>query len=213
MNDLKKQVLIRIVDDDPDVCTSMSFMLQCRGWQVSVYGSAADFLRDDAPSVPGVLLLDIRMPEMSGVELQRHLKEKRIRLPIIFITGHADVDTAVHTLKMGAIDFLKKPVDTQALEASIVEASRLSLAHALGRLPPDAVNLIFEEMSEREKTITKLLIDGYSNKDIAAQFSLSERTVQGHRNNIYHKLRVHNLDELLEQVKGADVALLTGLTG
>ena len=211
MQTLKKEVLIRIVDDDPDIQASMSFMLQCRGWKVAVYGNASDYLRDDAPSVPGVLLLDIRMPGMSGVELQRHLKENRIRLPIIFITGHADVDTAVHTLKMGALDFLKKPVDAEALEASIIEATRISFAHAQGRLQPESVNLIFEETSEREKTVTLLLLEGVSNKEIASRFSLSERTVQGHRNNIYHKLRVHNLNELIEQVKGADLTLLGSL--
>lgn len=207
--DLKSKVRIRIVDDELQVRESLGFMLNCHHWITDIYGSAREFLSADTPSVPGCLLLDIRMPEMSGVELQRYMKQTRNRLPIIFITGHADVDTAVQTLKMGALDFLKKPVDMQTLEPAIISASRISIAQLSGKLTPEAVNQVFEEMSPREKTITQLLLSGVVNKSIAERYGLSERTVQGHRNNIYRKLRVHNVQELNEQVKGADLSLLT----
>ncbi len=207
-DDIREKVLIRIVDDDPDVRDSTSFMLQCRGWEAAVYDSAEEFLRADVSGRPGCLLLDIRMPGMSGVELQRHMKEHRMRLPIIFMTGHADVDTAVETLKLGALDFLQKPVDADVMEKAVENASGISLAQALGRLLPQEVNRIFEEMSVREKAVTQLLLSGVVNKEIAERFAVSERTVQGHRNNIYHKLRVHNLQELQAQVQGADLSLL-----
>lgn len=208
--DLKKSVLIRIVDDDEEVRESLCFMLQCRGWRTAVYESACAFLKADPASFPGCLLLDIRMPDMSGVELQQHMKENRMKLPIVFITGHADVDTAVMTLKMGALDFIQKPIDAGRLLTAIENASAISLAQKEGRLTVEQVNDIFDAMSAREKLITGLLINGVTNRDIAQRFALSERTVQGHRNNIYHKLRVHNYQELIEQVKGADVALLGG---
>ena len=207
-DDIKKKVLIRIVDDDPDVRDSTSFMLQCRGWRAAVYDSAEEFLQTDVSGLPGCLLLDIRMPGMSGVELQRHMKEHRIRLPIVFMTGHADVNTAVETLKLGALDFLQKPTDADVTEKAVANASEISLAQVLGRLLPQEVNRIFEEMSAREKAVTQLLLAGVVNKEIAERFAVSERTVQGHRNNIYHKLRVHNLQELLAQVQGADLSLL-----
>ncbi|MDO4937063.1 MAG: response regulator [Sutterellaceae bacterium] len=207
--ELKKKVCIRIVDDELQVRESLGFMLECNRWNVVLYGSAQEFLDNDDATVPGCLLLDIRMPEMSGVELQRYMKENRNRLPIIFITGHADVDTAIQTLKMGALDFLKKPVDYETLEPAIVNAARIHEAQLAGRLTPEAVNQVFEEMSPREKEITKLILAGVLNKNMAERYGISERTVQGHRNNIYRKLRVHNLQELLEQVKGADRGLLS----
>ena len=165
--DLKQKVLIRIVDDDAMVRESFSFMLTCHGWRSASYESARAFLSADAPTVPGCLLLDIRMPDMSGVELQCHMKQNHNRLPIIFITGHADVDTAVHTLKMGALGFLKKPVDMATLEPAVVSASRIHLVQLSGRLTPGAVNQVFEEMNPREKTITQLLLAGVVNKSIA----------------------------------------------
>lgn len=106
---------------------ALGFMLECKGWQVRAYASARDFLTQDSPSIPGCLLLDIRMPDMSGVQLQTLMKEQRIQLPIIFITGHADVETAVATLKAGALDFLQKPVNTIALIEAIEPAVRISL--------------------------------------------------------------------------------------
>lgn len=207
--ELKNKVRIRIVDDELQVRESLGFMLECNRWNVALYGSAQEFLDNDDATVPGCLLLDIRMPEMSGVELQRYMKENRNRLPIIFITGHADVDTAIQTLKMGALDFLKKPVDYETLEPAIVNAARIHEAQLAGRLTPEAVNQVFEEMSPREKEITKLILAGVLNKNMAERYGISERTVQGHRNNIYRKLRVHNLQELVEQVKGADRSLLS----
>lgn len=134
--DIRQGTIIRIVDDDEDIRDALSFMLECKGWQVRTYGSARDFLTQDSPSIPGCLLLDIRMPDMSGVQLQSLMKEQRIHLPIIFITGHADVETAVATLKAGALDFLQKPVNTIALIEAIEPAVRISLAHSCASCLP-----------------------------------------------------------------------------
>lgn len=204
---LKEETIIRIVDDDADIRDALSFMLECKGWQVRAYSSAREFLTQDSPSIPGCLLLDIRMPDMSGVQLQTLMKKQRMHLPIIFITGHADVDTAVATLKAGALDFLQKPVDTIALVKAIEPAVRISFAKVSGRLSPRQVSDILHDLSPREKEITQLLLLGITNKEIAERLDLSQRTVHGHRNNIYHKLRVHNLQEFLHCVKSADSSI------
>ena len=186
LEDLQRTVLIRIVDDDAEVRDALSFMLSCRGWQTP----------------PGCLLLDIRMPGMSGLELQERMKAQNLSLPIIFVTGHGDVPTAVRTLKLGAFDFLEKPVDAEALADAIEAASRVSVEASQGALPKQAVEQILAEMSPREHEITELLKEGLANHDIAERLDLSDRTVQGHRNNIYKKLRVHNLKQFLTVLEG-----------
>ena len=145
------------------------------------------------------------MPGMSGLELQTRMKELSFTLPIIFVTGHGDVRTAVRTLKSGAFDFLEKPVDPQALDGAIRAACEISLAQAGGRLEPDAIRAIVAEMSPREREISALLAHGFENGDIAERLCLAPRTVQGHRNNIYHKLRVHNLRQFMALMQGVDL--------
>lgn len=181
LEDLQRTVLIRIVDDDAEVRDALSFMLSCRGWQTAAWGSAEEFLKAWRSTPPGCLLLDIRMPGMSG---------------------HGDVPTAVRTLKLGAFDFLEKPVDAEALADAIEAASRVSVEASQGALPKQAVEQILAEMSPREHEITELLKEGLANHDIAERLDLSDRTVQGHRNNIYKKLRVHNLKQFLTVLEG-----------
>ena len=128
------QALIRVVDDDRDFLEGLCFLLDAKGWKTVGYRSAQSFLTSDAPSIPGCLILDIRMPGMSGIELQAEMKRREIDLPIIILTGHADIDSAVKTLKMGAVDFLQKPVTPELLFESVEEAVKLSLVHRLGGL-------------------------------------------------------------------------------
>lgn len=203
LEDLQRTVLIRIVDDDAEVRDALSFMLSCRGWQTVAWGSAEEFLKAWRSTPPGCLLLDIRMLGMSGLELQERMKAQNLSLPIIFVTGHGDVPTAVRTLKLGAFDFLEKPVDAEALADAIEAASRVSVEASQGALPKQAVEQILAEMSPREHEITELLKEGLANHDIAERLDLSDRTVQGHRNNIYKKLRVHNLKQFLTVLEGS----------
>ena len=197
--------LVRLVDDDAEQLKSLAFLLRMAGFEVMAYQSAQALLEMDDPRRPGCLVLDIRMPGMSGLELQTRMKELSFTLPIIFVTGHGDVRTAVRTLKSGAFDFLEKPVDPQALDGAIRAACEISLAQAGGRLEPDAIRAIVAEMSPREREISALLAHGFENGDIAERLSLAPRTVQGHRNNIYHKLRVHNLRQFMALMQGVDL--------
>jgi len=199
-NVLKQKSLIRIVDDDADVREALSFLLECEGWRVAVYDSARQFLVNDRPSVPGCLLLDIRMPELTGIELQQMMAERGIAVPIIFITGHADVDTAVDVLRNGAVDFLQKPVNEDRLRSSILEACSLNVNRDSSLWSRDEVVRVLSEMSPREHQITELLRSGLSNGAIAERLGLSPRSVQGHRNKIYQKLRVHNAADFAERL-------------
>lgn len=202
---LQKESLIRIVDDEAMVRNALAFMLGCRGWKTACYDSAEAYLNDLKNGTPGCLLLDIRMPGMSGVELQRVMKTKNLTLPIIFITGHADVETAVQTLRAGAFDFLQKPVDGDRLTESLENACAISSEQLKGTPTAAATTSVLGEMSPREKEILKLLAEGLTNQDIAERLALSARTVQGHRNNLYHKLRVHNLAQLNERLSQIDL--------
>lgn len=109
-----QDALIRIVDDENDVCEALSLMLDIEGWCTKVYHRAVDFLVEDDPRVPGCLLLDVRMPNMTGLELQEEMRKRNLKLPIVFITGHADIDVAIASLKRGALDFLLKPSTTRS---------------------------------------------------------------------------------------------------
>lgn len=171
----KLKVLIRIVDDDEEVREALTFLLACRGWRTIAYESAEAFLREYCSMPPGCILLDIRMPGMTGVELQQRLCTMTGSLPIIFVTGHGDVATAVKTVKAGAFDFLEKP---------------------------DAAKAVYAEMSPREREVLALLAESLSNREMAARLGLSERTVEGHRNNVYRKLRVHNAAQLANVLRG-----------
>lgn len=192
-----QQPLIRVVDDDQDFLDGLRFLLDAQGWRTAGYRSAQAFLTADAPSVPGCLVLDIRMPGMSGIELLEEIKRRGIDLPIIILTGHADIDSAVRTLKMGAVDFLQKPVSPQAFLESVEEAVKLSLEQRLGGLDYKSLCEVLEGFSAREKQLAALLVQGLVNSAIAERLSLSLKTVQNYRNTIYRKLRVHNTEGLL----------------
>ena len=192
-----QQPLIRVIDDDQDFLDGLRFLLDAQGWRTAGYRSAQAFLTADAPSVPGCLVLDIRMPGMSGIELQEEIKRRGIDLPIIILTGHADIDSAVRTLKMGAVDFLQKPVSPQAFLESVEEAVKLSLEQRLGGLDYKSLCEVLEGFSAREKQLAALLVQGLVNSAIAERLSLSLKTVQNYRNTIYRKLRVLNTEGLL----------------
>ena len=194
--------LIRIIDDDAGVRSSWSFLLSGENYECVEFSDADTFFSANDFRRPGCILLDVRMPNMSGLELQNKLKEIGCDLPIVFVSGHADIDMAVNAVKNGAFDFLEKPVDAEALADAIEAASRVSVEASQGALPKQAVEQILAEMSPREHEITELLKEGLANHDIAERLDLSDRTVQGHRNNIYKKLRVHNLKQFLTVLEG-----------
>ncbi len=192
-----EDALVRLVDDDADFLEGLAFVLEAKGWTVAAYQDPMAFLKADRPSMPGCLILDIRMPGMSGIELQAEMKARGIDLPVIILTGHADVDSAVKTLKMGATDFLQKPVNSDDLFDAVANAMQLSRARRLGGLDKASLIDVISRFSAREKAVTRLLREGLVNSAIAERLGLTAKTVQNYRNTVYGKLRVHNTDELM----------------
>lgn len=188
--------LVRIVDDDPDQFASLEIMLSAEGWDVACYERASDFFAEDTPSRPGCLILDVRMPEISGLEMQEELNRREYPLPILFLTGHGDVDMAVHTLKKGAKDFLLKPVDAPRLLTSVATIVQEDCDQRAMPLDSAAWKRKFRELTEREQEIVRYVASGLLNRQIAERLGISERTVHAHRLSAYRKLNVHNVADL-----------------
>ena len=188
----EENALIRIVDDDASVRDALVYMLEQEGFDTGAYASAEEFLVNDMPSRPGVVVLDVRMPGMSGTRLQDEMIARRIDTPIIFLTGHGDVDMAVKALRKGAYHFLQKPVDTDELVRTIRECLEKTRRGLTAEEAREAIGLL----TPRERQIAKLLLQGVPNHGIAERLSLSVRTVENHRTSLYRKLRVNSYEEL-----------------
>lgn len=183
--------VVHIVDDDDAVCRGLGALLSVRGYTVESYPTAEDFLARLPASPCGCALVDLRLPGMSGLELQRELKRRGIALPIVVITGHGDVPAAVAALKTGAVDFLEKPFDSDAVLASIEEA--------LGNRPPaeQAATARLAGLTPREREVMDLVVAGQTNKAIAHRLGIAVRTVEIHRARVMEKTGTRNLSELI----------------
>lgn len=193
---MKNQPLIRIIDDEKEVRESLALMLDIEGYQTALYECARDFLRQDDQYQPGCVLLDMQMPTMNGLQLQETLRGRKIKLPIIFITGYSDIHVAIDALKNGALDFLLKPVDPEKLLDAIQKAIQQD---QLTRKGFNTKNRLWEKLdllSEREKRLLGVFVQEVKDRDIAQRYQLSARTVQGHRAKIYQKLSIHSAKRL-----------------
>lgn len=186
----------RIVDDDDGDREALAFMLESSGWKVQAYSSARDFLVNDAPSQPGCVVLDVRMPGMTGLELQEEMNRRGFRLPIIFLTAHGDVAMAVGAMQKGAVNFLLKPIDPAAFARAVSQAVQLQGRIQNDALAPGECIARFESLSERQQEIVSMIADGFLNREVAVKLGISERTVEGHRYNAFKLLGVKNRSEL-----------------
>lgn len=199
ISEIQSKVRIRVIDDDKDFLKSLGLLLEMTGWTVNTYISAKDFLEAERFTEPGCILLDLRMPEMTGLELQRTLVNRnKNRLPIIFLTGHGDVESAVYTLKNGAFDFLQKPVNPLVLNKVVVEASQKSLETFFEVSQKKEEITRYCSLTPREKEIFKLVAKGKTNKEISLLLDIALPTVKMHRGNAFDKLNVHSSVEALK---------------
>lgn len=189
-----------IVDDDPAMRDSMSFLVGSVGMVVETFPSAQAFLDAYDPERPGCLVLDVRMPGMSGLELQEFLSERGIRAPVVMVTGYGDVPMAVRALKGGAVDFLEKPFTDQEFLETINEA----IARDFRQREKDAelakVKERIARLTPREREVMDLVLDGKPNKTIATELGLSPKTVEVHRSRVMAKMQCSSLAALLQSV-------------
>lgn len=198
--EIKKRCILRIVDDDPDIRKSLNFLLRANGWNAKAYENCAIFFAEDTPSVPGCLILDVRMPDKSGLEIQQLLNERNYQIPIVFLTGHGDIEMAVHAMQQGAVDFLQKPVDSAKLLELIEKYCLLSAKKAspLLYLSPSEINEKLSRLSDRESQIIMLVKQGLTSKLISERLGLSEKTVENHRISACKKLNASNVAEIIK---------------
>lgn len=201
--------LIRLVDDDADVLEGLQFLLESEGWRVAAYASAEAFLTADAPSTPGCLVLDFHMPQMTGLELQKVMTERGYNLPIIFLTGHGDIDLAVAAVRRGAVDFLQKSASD--MNSRLIDAVARAVARSLEGFA-DLTDDPFEaqrklaKLTERERLIVEKIAAGQLNRQIAAQLGISVRTAEAHRAAATRKLGVKSAQELVSLLRLAKPA-------
>ena len=194
---------IFVVDDDGDIQTSLGRLLKQVDLRVEEYGNAAAFLEACDPTRPGCLLLDVRMPGMSGTELQKRMLERDISLPIIFITGHGDIAMAVECMKRGAFDFLEKPVRAQRLLDTIQRALSLDRDRRATRVEIDEAKRCFTLLTPRESEVVELAVKGLTNRDIARKLGVSSQAIDAHRSNALQKLGVTNVADLVRLAEKA----------
>lgn len=189
-----------IVDDDEAVRDSLKMLVRSIGLSVETFASADDFLESYDPARPGCLILDIRMPGMSGLELHEQLRDMNATLPIIFITGHGDIPMAVQSIKAGAIDFIPKPFRDQELIDRIQQALEQNVSTRKSVGEHDAIAKRIDSLTPREREVMEYVAKGEPNKAIAYDLSISERTVEVHRARVMEKMKADSLPDLVQMV-------------
>ncbi|MEZ5785758.1 MAG: response regulator FixJ [Xanthobacteraceae bacterium] len=202
---MSAEAVVHVIDDDEAVRRSLDFLLQSAHFKTRTYETALAFL-NALPDIPsGCIVTDVKMPEMSGVELLRHLRNKNLRIPVIIITGHADVPMAVDAMKSGAADFLEKPFGDEVL-LKAVRAALASAENVKEREDEKAeLQRRFETLSKREREVLEGLVAGKPNKTIAFDLGISPRTVEIYRANVMTKMRAVSLSELVRMTMIAGV--------
>jgi FixJ family two-component response regulator len=198
--------IVFIVDDDLSVRRSTERLIRSAGFKVLTFTSAREFLANQRPQGPACLVLDVRMPGLSGMDLQRELTQSGIHIPIIFITGHGDIPMSVRAMKAGAVEFLTKPFRSR----SLLEAVRAAIegdrsAHKV-RSETGELRQRYEQLTPREREVMALVVAGQLNKQVASELSTTERTIKFHRAHIMHKMGVESLADLVRMAEKLGVS-------
>ncbi len=193
----EQPALVFVVDDDASMRTALRRLMRSVGFDVEVFASAQEFLAAERPDRPGCLVLDVRMPRMSGLELQRALDESGVDLPVIFVTGHGDVPMSVRAMKAGAVDFLLKPFNDQDLIDAVQRAIEKDRARRLASAEESEIRARFATLTPREQEVMAHVVAGGLNKQIAGDLGASEKTIKVHRSRIMHKMAATSLAELV----------------
>jgi two-component system response regulator FixJ len=189
--------IVHVVDDELDVCESVKFLVESIGLTAVCYASASEFFDQHVDAGPGCIVLDLRMPGISGLEAIELMSENAIYEPVIVVTGHGDVPAAVRALKLGAIDFLEKPCNDHLLIEKVNFAIDLDISNRETRSRFESIGNTYQSLTERECDVLECLIAGNSNKEVARNLMVSPKTVERHRSNLMRKLNVGSFAELV----------------
>jgi FixJ family two-component response regulator len=198
--------VVFVIDDDPSVREAIRNLIRSVGLRVEPFETAQDFLRSEIQDIPGCLVLDVRLPGLSGLDLQRELAARKVTLPIIFITGHADIPMSVHAMKAGALEFLTKPFRDQDLLDAIQQALERARSMRQERANAARLRARLDALTSREREVMNLVVAGLLNKQIAGELRISEITVKLHRGRVMKKMGADSLAELVRMAERLGVA-------
>ena len=197
---------IYIIDDDESARKGIRRMLESGGYKTKTFSSAKDFLALEYYEIPGCIVLDVRMPGMTGPELQVELKERDYSLPIVFLSGHLDVRTTARVMKYGAVDFITKPVDREELIEAVNLALSKNIVESQQQDEKKALQALIDILTPREYSVMTYVISGLLNKQIAFELDISPETVKIHRSRVMHKLEIVSVAELVRICEQLDIA-------
>src|SRR5712664_1736427 len=202
--------IVFVVDDDVSVRESLELLIRCEGWQPEIFASAQEFLDNPRVLVPSCLVLDVSLPGLNGLDLQKRVCIERPDMPIIFITGYGDVPTTVQAMKAGAVEFLTKPLSDDVLLSAIrnaIERSRIALGH---EAEMRALRGCYSSLTRRERQVMALVVSGLLNKQVGGELSISEITVKAHRGKVMQKMKADSLAELVKMAERLTLRTATG---
>jgi FixJ family two-component response regulator len=197
----ESDALIAIVDDDLSVREGLGSLIWSAGWRVESFSSAQEFLAHPRTEVPNCLVLDLQLPGLSGLDLQKRMAEVGLEIPIVFLTGHGNIPASVKAMKAGAVEFLTKPFDDQELLQAIHEAIERDRRRRQQRSEMDELRSRYESLSPREQEVMQQVITGLLNKQVADELKISEFTVKVHRGRVMHKMRADSVADLVRMAE------------
>lgn len=190
--------VVFVVDDDVSVRESLELLIEFAGWKSETFASAAEFLARPRATMPCCLVLDVSLPDLNGLELQKLIASERSDMPIIFITGHGDVPMTVQAMKAGAVEFLTKPLDDEVLLTAIRQAITRSAAVLADEAELTVLRASYDSLTPREQEVMRLVVSGMLNKQIGLKLGISEITVKAHRGKVMQKMKLDSVADLVK---------------